>query len=238
MDEPLCSQLAVGDHELIAIVGAGGKSTILFSLGRELAENCARVILTTTTKMATSQVTDPACWSDDPVEVDRALESGRTLFVAVGTIPGKVTGPSPEAVDRLFTDTSADYVIVEADGARSMSVKAPAEHEPVIPSRSTLVVIVVGIDAVGRTLRSVAHRPERIEAITGLAQDTVVTVADLAAVLLHPEGGLKHIPENARVALAITKVTPEAQRGATELASRLASHPSVERVVTVPLAGH
>ena len=128
--------------------------------------------------------------SHDPVEVDRALESGRTLFVAVGTIPGKVTGPSPEAVDRLFTDTSADYVIVEADGARSMSVKAPAEHEPVIPSRSTLVVIVVGIDAVGNVdvdLNFVATQRvvsfcfrSRWSKFTAVARGPVVVENDLA----------------------------------------------------------
>ena len=195
MDEPLRTQLAVGDHELIAIVGAGGKSTILFTLGQELAEGNARVVLTTTTKMASDQVTDPACWSDDPVEIGRALEPGQPLFVALGTVPGKVTGPSPEAVDRLYAETAADYVVVEADGARSMSVKAPADHEPVIPSRSTLVVVVVGIDAIGRSLQSVAHRPERIEAITGLPTDTVLTVADIARILLHPQGGLKQIPD-------------------------------------------
>lgn len=236
MDEPLRTQLAIGDRELIAIVGAGGKSTILFALGRELAGGDARVVLTTTTKMARDQVTDPACWSDDPVEIGRALESGRPLFVAVGTVPGKVTGPSPEAVDRLYAETAADYVLVEADGARSMSVKAPADHEPAIPSRSTLVVVVVGIDAVGRSLQSVAHRPERIEAIIGLPADSVVTVADLGKILLHPEGGLKRIPGAARVAVAITKVTSETASSAVGLQALLAGNPRVDRVVMVPLA--
>ena len=232
----LRSQLGLGSHELVAIVGAGGKSTVLFMLGRELTADNGKVILTTTTKMARDQVTEPACWSVDPGLVEQALKPGNPVFVVVGTVPGKVTGPSPEEVDRLFTETSTDHLIVEADGARSMSVKAPAAHEPVIPSRSTVVVIVVGIDAVGRPLRDVAHRPERIEAITGLPAETIVTTADLARILLHPKGGLKQIPDTARVAVAISKVTPGTEATAVDLKSLLAGNARVDRVVTLPSA--
>lgn len=234
MSRPLRSQLSLGNRELVAIVGAGGKSTVLFTLGRELGAANDRVILTTTTKMARGQVTEPACWSADSGVVDQALKPGEPLFVAVGTVPGKVTGPTPGAVDRLFTETSTDHLIVEADGARSMSVKAPAAHEPVIPSRSTLVVVVVGIDAVGQPLGKVAHRPERIEAITGLPQDKVIAVADVAEILLHPDGGLKLIPDAARVAIAISKVTPETETTAADLKRLLAGSRGVDRVVTLP----
>ena len=236
MSRSLRSHLDLGERELVAIVGAGGKSTVLFTLGRELAADSRTVILTTTTKMAQDQVTEPACWSVDPRNVDRALNPGEPLFVAVGTVPGKVTGPTAEEVDRLYTETAADFVIVEADGARSMSIKAPADHEPVIPSRSTLVVIVVGIDAIGYPLCEVAHRPERIEAITGQSADTIVTVADVAAILLHPAGGLKQIPDTARVAIAITKVTPETEQTATDLQALLAGDPRLNRVVVLRTA--
>ena len=234
MSGSLREKLGLNGRELVAIVGAGGKSTVLFTLGRELAAVHRKVILTTTTKMAQDQVTEPACWSVDPDEVDRALSLGEPLFVAVGTVPGKVTGPSAEEVDRLFDETTADHVIVEADGARSMSVKAPADHEPVVPGRSTLVVVVVGIDAIGHPLREVAHRPERIEANTGQSEDAIVTVADVAAILLHPEGGLKQIPDGARVAIAITKITPATKQAATDLQARLTTHPSIDRVVALP----
>lgn len=236
MSNSLRSQLDLGERELVAIVGAGGKSTVLFTLGRELAADSRKVILTTTTKMAQDQVTDPACWSVDPGDVDRALEPGEPLFVAVGTVPGKITGPSAEEVNRLFDETTADVVVVEADGARSMSIKAPADHEPVIPSRSTLVVVVVGIDAVGCPLSDVAHRPDRIEAITGQSADAIVTVADVAAILLHPEGGLKGIPDTARVAIAITKVTPKTRQAAAGLRAILAANPRLDHVVALPLA--
>lgn len=236
MTRSLREQLDVGTHELISLVGAGGKSTILFSLGRDLAVGGGRVILTTTTRMASDQVTEPVCWAIDTDTIERAFVRDLPLFVATGAIPGKITGPRPDDVDYLFGATTADHVIVEADGARSMSVKAPAAHEPAIPSRSTLVIVVAGIDAVGHPIHDVAHRPERVATLAGRPEDAVLTVADLAAVLLHPDGGLKRIPDSARVAVAITKTTPETDAAATELAARVAAHPRVERTLTLPFA--
>ena len=236
MTAPLHQQLDIGERELISIVGAGGKSTVLFNLGRELAGAGGRVILTTTTKMAADQVTEPVCWSNGPAAVEQHLAAGIPLFVALDTEPGKVTGPTPEGCDRLFLKTTADYVVVEADGARSMSIKAPAEHEPAIPSGSTLVVVVAAIDAIGRRVGAVAHRPERVAALAGVAEDDVLTVPDIATVLLHPEGGLKGIPMAARVAVVITRVGTEDEGPAADLVDLLASHERVDRVVALPPA--
>jgi probable selenium-dependent hydroxylase accessory protein YqeC len=168
------------------------------------------------------------------IAVEQHLEAGSPLFVAVGTVPEKVTGPSPAGVDHLFFETTAGHVIVEADGARSMSIKAPAEHEPAIPATSTLVIVVAAIDSVGRPIREVAHRPERVAALSGIAEDDVVTVPGLASVILHPEGGLKGIPKAARVAVVITRTTPETARSAAKLGDLLVAHPRVDRVVALP----
>ncbi|MCL1692806.1 MAG: selenium cofactor biosynthesis protein YqeC [Actinomycetia bacterium] len=229
----LADRIGIGDHELVSIVGAGGKSTILFLLGRELAIPTGRVILTTTTKMAADQITEPTCWSDDPTEVESMLEPGRPLFVVTGEVPGKATGPTAEATDRLFLETAADHLIVEADGARSMSIKAPADHEPVITDLSTTVVVVVGIDAIGRPISKVAFRPDLVAKIAGVGEHDSLTTANAADVLLAPNGGLKNIPETARVVMALTKVTPETEESATELAAILNAHPRVDRVVTL-----
>lgn len=229
----LCDRLGIGARELVSIVGAGGKSSIMFSLSNELATSAKRVILTTTTKIAQVQVIEPTCWSDDPTDVEEALLPGTPLLVVTGEADEKVIGLTPVTVDRLYTATSADYVLVEADGARSRSIKAPGNHEPVIPRSSTTVIVVVGIDAIGQPLRDVAHRPDRIAALTGLGYDDDVTVKDAATVLLHPEGSLKGIPPTARVVVAITKVSRENTPAANSLITILEAHPRVERAVMV-----
>jgi molybdenum cofactor cytidylyltransferase len=230
----LVDQLGIGPHELISIVGAGGKTTLLHTLGRELATSGHRVVLTSTTKMASDQITNPAVHGADPTLVDTSFVAGTPLFVVGGHHGGKADGLAPGDVDRLFAETTADYVITEADGARTKSIKAPADHEPVIPAATTIVIVVMGADALGQPISEVAHRPERIAELTGTDLDTLLT-ADLAAtVLLHPEGGLKNIPTNARTVMVITKVPGHGDATIVTLARLLSIHPSVDTTVTLP----
>jgi probable selenium-dependent hydroxylase accessory protein YqeC len=224
--------LGLADRELVSIVGAGGKSTILFALGRDLAAAGARVILTTTTRVGENQPGEPICWCSEPAVVEAALAPGVPVFVAAGRAPGKIVGPSPAAVDLLFEGTGADYVVVEADGAAGMAIKAPAGHEPVIPSGSTTVVVVASIAAVGQPISAVAHRPDRVASLIGAQPGDRLTLDGIAAVLLHPAGGIKGVPESARVVMAITGVTPPTEGLATALAGILASDPRVERAIT------
>ncbi len=232
MSLTLPQQLGLADRELVSIVGAGGKSSILFALGRDLHAAGARVILTTTTRVGENQPREPVCWSAEPAVVEAALGPGLPVFVAASRAPGKIVGPSPAAVDLLFEQTGADYVVVEADGAAGMAIKAPADHEPVIPSASTTVVVVASIAAVGRPISAVAHRPERVAELIGAHPGDLLTLDGVAAVLLHPAGGLKGVPEGARVVMATTGMTPATEGLAGALNGILASHRRVERAIT------
>ncbi len=100
------------------------------------------------------------------------LEAHGHVLVASDTHveAGKVAGVSAGLVDRLARAPGVDAVILEADGSRRLPFKAPADHEPVIPGSTTIVVPMVGMDALGRPLDATAvHRPERVAALTGAA---------------------------------------------------------------------
>jgi probable selenium-dependent hydroxylase accessory protein YqeC len=204
-------------------------------LADELGSIGARVILTTTTKMGADQVAEPVCWSDDPGVVEAMLARGVPLSVLRGTEQGKVTGLSPDAVDALYLSIAADYILVEADGARSLSVKSPAAHEPVIPRLATTVIVVMGADALVLPLETVAHRVERISALTGLTGSDVLTPQDAATILLCPLGGLKEIPAAARVVVVVAKITSENRILAEEVASIVEKDPNVDRCVLLDL---
>jgi molybdenum cofactor cytidylyltransferase len=238
MTTPLSERLGLGARELVAIVGAGGKTTIMGILANELGSTGARVILTTTTKMGADQVSEPVCRACDPESVQAMLVPGVPLSVLNEAVGGKVAGLEPDAVGEMFLSTTVDYIIVEADGARSLSIKAPADHEPVIPDLSTTVIVVVGADAFSYPLGSVAHRMERITALTGLTEGDVITPEGAATILLHPDGGLKAIPAAARVAMVVAKVTAENTAEAERLAKILEVHPGVDHTETLPLASH
>lgn len=234
MTPSLPERLELARRELVSIVGAGGKSTILFALGRDLSAAGARVILTTTTRVGADQPSEPICWSADVADVEAAFLDGLPVFVAAGRAPGKIVGPSPEAVDRLFAQAPAEYVVVEADGAGQMAIKAPADHEPVIPSASTTVIVVASLAAIGHPISEVAHRPERVAGLIGAQPGDLLTLEGAAAVLLHPDGGLKGIPATARVVMVMTRAGSAPAGLAADLAAVLASHPRVDRAITLP----
>lgn len=229
----LVDQLGLGERELVALVGGGGKSTLLFQLGRELGAGGKHVVLTTTTKMGRDQMAGDlqVC---ETIEC-AARPSSRPIMLVTGGDSHKITGPRPEDLDRLFAESTLDFLIVEADGAHGRPLKAPADHEPVVPSSSTTVVIAVGVDAVGVRLDEASHRVEQATAFSGLAADHVLTAEDCATILVHPSGALRTVPEAARVLVAITKVgSPDRRAAAGEIADRLVEHPRVDGAILIP----
>jgi molybdenum cofactor cytidylyltransferase len=232
--------LRLGDHELVSLIGGGGKSTLLFALGNELAAGGGKVILTTTTKMGREQAlaAPSICWSADMSCAVDALAGEGPVMLVTGGDDHKVTGPPPDVVDRLFTQSGADYVVVEADGSRGKPLKAPAAHEPVVPSMTTTVVALMGVDAIGKTLAEATHRIEQAVAFSGLVPRHVLTIADCAHILTHPNGLLRACPETARIVVGITKVGRAEHAVAAQLRDQLIDHPRVSDVVMFdPLLG-
>ena len=174
----LCDYLHI-QPGLTAIIGGGGKTTLLRVLANGLSAH-ARVIVATSTKMMTPDWC-PALIDPSLGEVQVAL-SGSPV-VCVGSIQeetGKMAQSSLAFPELL---SLADYVLVEADGAKMLPLKAHAEYEPVIPDCASLVVCVAGIDGVGLSVSETCHRPEHYAKLAGISQECQVTPEAVAAVL-------------------------------------------------------
>ena len=224
-------QFGVGRRELVSFVGAGGKTTLLLGLGAELA-SAASVVMTTTTKMGADQLPNWATVCRTDTEVTDGIVGDGPVFVVDSVAGEKVMGVTSEHADALFARAGVDYVLVEADGARRRSLKAPAAHEPVIPETTTIVVAIAGLDAIGGRVGDVAHRPERVVALTGRTLDDLVAPVDIARILSHPDGGLRNVPDGARVVVALTKIgTEPAPATVSEIASQLQDESQIDRVV-------
>lgn len=223
-------------RELVAFVGAGGKTTLMLGLAAQLTAQGRTVVVTTTTKMSFGEVRPllPGLLSSAPAAVESALaESGPVLLLVSADGP-KVGGPPPGDVDRIFRETSVEYLLVEADGAQRRPLKAPALHEPVIPSAATLVVIVAGAHALGVPIADAAHRPELVAELTGRHLGDPVTPEVVATVVGHPAGGLRGVPPGARAVVAITGISGHEPRiGAARITALLADHARIEQVVAV-----
>jgi probable selenium-dependent hydroxylase accessory protein YqeC len=192
---------------VISIVGAGGKTSLMFRLARELSGQGAAVLSTTTTKIYT-----PSRRQSSIVIIS---ESARALAIKAGEIlkryshisagrrlipfQDKLKGFPPEAIDALWQSGVFRWIIVEADGAAGRPLKAPAGHEPVIPQSTKWVIGLVGLKAVGKALTERwAFRPQRVSKITGLAPGATITESAIAEVLTNVNGIMKGFPVQAK----------------------------------------
>ncbi|MCL4262631.1 MAG: putative selenium-dependent hydroxylase accessory protein YqeC [Anaerolineae bacterium] len=221
--------------ELAAIVGGGGKTSLMFALARVLGVG---VVTSTTTRIFQAQIRQSpvVTFVDDLSPLEEQLKQhGRTLVV--GRVEGeKAFGLSPEQIVALWQRPFVHHVLVEADGSRMRPVKAPADHEPVIPAASTLVIPVVGIDALEYPISAVAHRPERVSELTGLSPDDRLTPEAIAHLLTHPASGLKNVPESARVIPLINKVESATELAAAQQIARQVLAKSQGRIQRVVIA--
>ena len=222
---------------LVSIVGGGGKSSLLFALGEELP---GRVVLTTTTRIFAAQmnVAKQACSLDDPNWEARIAEGVAAILVVAGIEGERAVGIPRELPARILARPDVDWVVDEADGSRMLPVKAPAEHEPVVPAETSLFIVVVGIDALARPVGEIAHRPERVCELTGVGLDDHLTPETLAVLLGSSRGGRKGAPEGCRVAVLINKVeSRDERRLAREIAQAVMREAAIERVLSGALRG-
>jgi len=207
----LFASLGLGPARVIAICGAGGKSSLMFALAGELADAGERVLLTTTTRLALEQVCGrwPGVMAADAnaiAELANPHPGPVIAYRGVDETRGKALGYAPEVVDLVAERGPFTRILVEADGSARRPLKAPADHEPVFPVRTDAVVIVAGATGLGRPLsEEIVFRSQIWSRLTGVAPGKPVTPESLAAMVAHPDGLARTAPANAHRALFINQ---------------------------------
>ena len=157
-----------------AFVGAGGKTTLIHKQAAAFRAEGKRVFVTTSTHMFLEPDT---VLSDDPDTI--LAELNRTGYVMAGIPEGeKIRTLSPETYEKVCAQ--ADVVLIEADGSNHKPIKFPNSTEPVLPDHVEEIVVVCGLQALGRPLVEVAHRPELVKACLGAQDDTIITLNHIA----------------------------------------------------------
>ena len=175
--------LGLKDKGLVSIIGAGGKTSLMFCLAGQLTKQGRTVLTTTTTKIFVPEKNQSPCVitttrTDDLINKSKQALCLYPCFSAGRRINenlGKLEGLSIDIIDGLHKAMIFDWIIVEADGARQKPVKASAAHEPVPAATTTHLVLVTGLDAVGTVLDdNFVHRPALFAANTGTPPGSII----------------------------------------------------------------
>lgn len=180
-----------GRMHVVTFIGAGGKTTCLRSLTREIVAAGQRVIATTTTKVFPEEAMKG--WKNpSPPSCEQAgdeQEGACFWYADVEDKSGKWIGPPVEAVDVAIATAKTDpnlrecksenrpqlapsptctYWVIEGDGAKGLRLKCWEPHEPQIPQRSDCAVLVLEGGLWGNVLQAEdVHRPQECLELLG-----------------------------------------------------------------------
>lgn len=219
------------EAKVISVVGGGGKTSTIKRLAGEFNAVHREVIVTTTTRLAASEGLSFAHrlllrnlpegeWLEKP-----GLPNCDLLLLGAEIDAGKLKGVRPQEIDLVHRRFPHKHVLVEADGSAKKPFKVPASHEPVVPSSTELVIVIVGAWAFGLpVLPEYIHRAQLVAEFTGVSLGSPLTAEVAAKALLHPDSYPKSLPEGAEMVVIINGVNgangENARRFARQLRAR------------------
>jgi molybdenum cofactor cytidylyltransferase len=232
--------LGITPGDVVAFVGAGGKSGAILAVSNGLREAGTRVLVAPTTKMLIGEADriGPLVTSEDAAglreQAERALSGSPTIVAGSGMLSkNRVGGVDPVWIGELAR--LVDVVLVEADGSRRRPIKGTAEHEPALPESATLVVAVANVRALGTPVdEEHVHRPEHFSDLTGVGPGQSITPGAFATALAR--GSLASVPHTARTAALITGVEPGRSMSDASVITRELWRLGTRKVVLASLA--
>ena len=179
-------------QDIISIVGAGGKTTMMFKIAGEL-RGFNKVLVTTTTKIYIPLedkydfiCTDSECFH----EYIDMKENGIYVLGSGVNSENKILGLSCKQIEELAP--YFDYILIEADGAKKKKLKGWNEFEPIICGKTTKTIGIIDIQSVGMVIdEEHVHRSKIFCEITGANQGETVKLKHLCNLILHPQGLFK-----------------------------------------------
>jgi probable selenium-dependent hydroxylase accessory protein YqeC len=206
-----------GFPRVIAFVGSGGKTSLIWHLARRLSRRpgemvsedgrhwgcCAlrRVLVTPGTKMRLPppQAGEVKVILSGEIRRERMLPGAMPGITFAGSFnekTGKVESLPPGELESLTA--GYDLVLVESDGSRELPLKGWADYEPVVPACAalTLGILPLGVLGMPADERIIFRLPEFC-ALSGALPGETLKMEHLVKVISgHPAGGTRPKPEN------------------------------------------
>lgn len=212
--------------ELICFVGAGGKTTSMFKLAQELKGLGKRVLVTTTTAIFYPDKND----CDEIIVTDSRdftmLNQAKKGILVLGreiSPNNKLLGFDREVIENIYKQGLFDYILVEADGAKRRPIKAPADHEPVIPVSTSKTIALIGLDCIQKRINSeYVHRPEIFARLTDSSLEDKINEEKIFRLITSKQGLFKNVPEKCERYLLLNKLeTKEREKAAYKIIDML-----------------
>lgn len=206
-------KIDLNKKNVISFVGGGGKTSLIYELGREISNLGKKVIITTTTRMYMPEsnvvlsgkkedmikllknqnlITVGLLCNERKVELKQNQWKYSKIPDRIGEGNGKKIGGLPRDKAEALIDL-VDCVLVEADGSKRQPLKVPAPYEPVILGGSNLVVGVCGIDAIGKSIKEVCHKPGLVSKFLDKDEAHMINEEDITKILLSDKGQRKNV---------------------------------------------
>lgn len=195
----------LNDKNMIAVQGAGGKTSTVFLLANELKSMNETSLISTTTKMGiVSEDKFDYLWK--PHEETEIID-GKIYFTSKSRTDSKEVGYNPEFFDELFSRKIFPNIILETDGAKTRPIKAPREDEPVNPKNITHCIGVMGLDSMNKTFdERFCHRIDFMKKIIG---NPKTLTSDSYAKIINSDCGLFKNSYDAKRFLVLNKADTE-----------------------------
>ena len=206
-------------YPVLSVVGGGGKTSLIFRIMEELTAVGKKVLITTTTHMA-YEPDRPFAEDGDIISIKHNLEEhGYTIAAALDREKCKISALSEEKMKEITA--LADVILIEADGAKKCPLKVPASWEPVIWKPTDLVIAVAGMDAAGKPIQEVCHRPENVADFLGKEAEEKLTEEDIVRIVLSTEALRKCVNGREYRVLLNKADIPGKSQAAESIADRL-----------------
>lgn len=180
---------SLAKDDIVAIVGAGGKTSLMFKLAEEAANHGMRVLVTTSTKIYVPQPHQYTALDMTGELFAQTKISEPGIYVGGILMSGtnKLAGVSFTLLKQRLQ--AFDLILIEADGAAEKSLKGWKNSEPVIPSFATKTIGVLDIQVVGAEVsEKLVHRLEIFSQLTEAAKGDLISLPHLAKLIAHPNG--------------------------------------------------
>ncbi len=192
----LIDTFKIKDKDIITIIGAGGKTSLMYSASSFL-RNKYKVLVTTTTHIYVpdEDIYDEILMLNDFTDESyiSILKNNKNGVYVVGNYivnNCKIKGLTFEMLDKIIP--YFDIIIIEGDGAKEKSLKGWRDLEPVIYPKTTKIIGVLDITSIGLDINEEnIHRVDKFLDITNDYCANKVSIEHLEKLILNKNGLFK-----------------------------------------------